>query len=80
MTASPEHAYGKCGMPPPARVLPHPAALVAVRKCSSLRTANLLCLPTASVTTLPIELAERVLELRTQRATLAAGLALDRTP
>jgi hypothetical protein len=29
---------------------------------------------------LPIELAERVLELRMQRATLAAGLALDRTP
>ena len=27
----------------------------------------------------PIELAERVLELRVQRATLAAGLALDRT-
>jgi hypothetical protein len=29
---------------------------------------------------LPIELAERVLELRTQRATLAAGLALERAP
>jgi hypothetical protein len=29
---------------------------------------------------LPIELAERVLELRMRRATLAASLALERTP
>jgi hypothetical protein len=29
---------------------------------------------------LPVELAERVLELRTQRATLAASLALECTP
>ena len=65
--AEPRVIMSHSRVPPLARLLPLSAAPRGVRSCFASRIASSPCLPTASVSTWPIELAERVLELRVQR-------------
>jgi hypothetical protein len=79
MITSPKHSSGKSACRRPPASSPTLPALVA-RGLLVLENRALALLAHGIGDHLPIEVAERVLELRIQRATLAAGLALDRTP